>query len=413
MAIRFGRGKNKPVYTGINTQEQQQSIDKIRSLRRNSRGHRPDADALDSRDIEVGSRIERIALITRELSGLPGGGNGWWHAERSRRDDLQIWFDRNSRPVGPEGTLNVGGRAWEVIGEMTGQSRAGFGQPAFGSAVEEQRDVLFALVAEEADRAAIGAPDAPPHRPPYEASGPGYPRQRLNSLAVSEIWLQRKFGEVVDAMRTDGIVSDQTARRLLAQAPKDVAVVASYGRALADGTLDPKSYQERTARPANLQLSRSATAVQGLLDDLAKQAGANPRLFIREVHLASPPQKSWQIAGRLLANSPLQAQSPEKYLETKEQLSVVVEAQLGTLTATAPRDPEAAREQARAGILEALGKLEAAAATPEAPAVQEKFIDPRVGVAQPGGASAPPPGSAGGARPDHLKSHNHGQQLGS
>jgi hypothetical protein len=204
-------------------------------------------------------------------------------------------------------------------------------------------------------------------------------------------------------------VTDQTARQLLEKSPKDRESMQRWASELATGELSEDVYHRLADRPDSLELDRTDTAVKGFLDDLAAQSGTDSATFLNEVQVAPPAQKSWQIANSLMANSALRDLDPEKYLEAKEKLSVVVDEQAWTLT-TASQHPQTASGQ----VIIALRSLEAEASPSPRTAPQQRFIDPRAGVAEPGSASAVPTTGDGSApRSDHPHSRNKGQHLGS
>ncbi len=395
----FSRGRTAPEYTGVNDRRQQSIIDGLRF-----RGI-DDTEPAD-REERVRVAVERVSVHVQRLSGVPDKQE-WWHAGRGIGGDAEGIRFQPDHPAYPDGRLHVGDRQWEVLGELTGQSGT-----EFGSSIGEQRDTLFELVAKEADRIRVNAPDAPDHRLPVEGRhfvDPGDVREAAFSLRVNNVWVQQNFGAVVDGLRAEGLVTDQTARQLLEKSPKDRESMQRWASELATGELSEDVYHRLADRPDSLELDRTDTAVKGFLDDLAAQSGTDSATFLNEVQVAPPAQKSWQIANSLMANSALRDLDPEKYLEAKEKLSVVVDEQAWTLT-TASQHPQTASGQ----VIIALRSLEAEASPSPRTAPQERFIDPRAGVAEPGSASAVPTTGDGSAqRSDHPHSRNQGQHLGS
>lgn len=395
----FWRGQKAPEYTGVNDRRQQLIIDGLRF-----RGI-DDTEPAD-REERVRSAVERVSVHVQRLSGVPDKQE-WWHAGRGIGGDaMGIRFEPN-HPAYPDGRLHVGDRQWEVLGELTRQSGT-----EFGSSIGEQRDTLFELVAKSADRFRVNAPDAPDHRLPIEDRhfvDPGDVREAAFSHRVNNVWLQQNFGAVVNGLRAEGVLTDQTAQQLLEKSPKDRESMERWAGELAAGQLTEGVYHRLADRPDSLELDRTDTAVKGFLDDLAAQSGTDSAMFLNQVQVAPPAQKSWQIAGSLMENSALRDLDPEKYLEAKEKLSVVVDEQAWTLT-TASQPSQAASGQ----VIAALKGLEADAAPSPRTAPQERFIDPREGVAEPGSGSAVPVTGDGSApRSDHPHSRNQGQHLGS
>lgn len=401
----FSRGQKAPEYTGVNDRRQQSIIDGLRAVDDlRSRGIE-NAEA-DSRERDVRVAVERAAVHVQLLSGVPEKQE-YWHAGRGIDEDAKgIWFQPNHWQYS-DGRLHVGDRQWEVLGELTGQSGT-----KFGSSIGEQRDTLFELVAKSADRFRVNAPDAPDHRLPIEDRhfvDPGDVHEAAFSHRVNNVWLQQNFGAVVQGLRSEGVVTDRTARQLLEKSPKDRESMERWAGELAAGEMTEGVYHRLADRPDSLELDRTDTAVKGFLDDLAVQSGTDSATFLNQVQVAPPAQKSWQIAGSLMENSALRDLDPEKYLQAKEKLSVVVDEQAWTLT-TASQPTHAASSQ----VITAFKSLEAEAVPSPRTAPQERFIDPRAGVAEPGSASAVPATGDGSApRSDHPQSRNQGQHLGS
>lgn len=147
--------------------------------------------------------MERIRAIARRLRGVQKEQGDRWQAGRGvSRDAAEIWF-RPNYPAHEDGRLHLGDRQWEVLGELTRQTGRRLSEPDFGSSVAERHDILFELVAKEADRARVNSPDAPGHRIPNERRqfvDPGNLGEWAFCRRVNNVWRQDNFGEVVNAL---------------------------------------------------------------------------------------------------------------------------------------------------------------------------------------------------------------------
>jgi hypothetical protein len=380
-------------YTGVNSPHQQQIIDDV------CRSPRLSEEQKDrERSIRYG--VERISLNVQRLCGIPEGHGGWSQAVRAFGGDADgIWFRPNAE--GGPGQIRVGDRQWEVLGEVTGRTGRRRGERPFGSSIAEQRDTLFELVAEEADRFRVNARDAPAHRRPLEDREFVDPGKAYASFSrrVNHVWLQSNFGKVVDAVREEGLLSEQTADRLMEQAPNRRASMQGWAAEVAAGELSEDGYRSLAARPKTLQLDATDTALKGFLDDMAAHSGTAPAQFLNKIQVAPPDQKAWQVADSLMAKSPLSGLPEDKYLEAKERLSVVVGEQVWSVNDAATHGVQEVRQQAAGQVISALKDLEAEAATPPREAAPVRLADPRVGVAEPGGRPAVQTDGDGSATP--------------
>jgi hypothetical protein len=89
----------------------------------------------------------------------------------------------------------------------------------------------------------------------------------------------------------------------------------------ASGLIGKKEAKSMLARPRTLDIEPVDEAVKGFVDDLSAHTGSDPKEFLDAIHVAPPAEKAWQIAGRLMADSPLQQLDTDKYRDAREQLS--------------------------------------------------------------------------------------------
>jgi hypothetical protein len=129
---------------------------------------------------------------------------------------------------------------------------------------------------------------------------------------------------------------------------------------------------------------------------MSRKSAMESVAFLEMVHVAPRDQKSWQIAGALMTNSPLRDLPRDKFREACERLSAAVDAEVPTLRWPAGREPwelgqtpQSMHRLATGRLLSALEKIEKdmapAAASPERD--HEQIFDSRVGTAPPGGTS--------------------------
>jgi hypothetical protein len=303
--------------------------------------------------------------------------------------------------------LYAGAQDAEALAELTGRPGSanrwnGNGRkrplPTLGSSIEEQRDMLYDFVRVVAAEVRTPIADAPEHRQPeygvkysepvdYRPLGPEeYTEWKWRQVdveqtrfdaAVNDVWVKGNFDAVVSRLnrnpylRDRPLIDNKTFSKLMAKAPVERSEHGSVPDA---------------ERPAKLELTDREQAVKGFLEDLADRSGVDREVFISGAHNAPHSQQAWQMAGALMSNSRLSSLSDAKYGEVREELSVVVDEQTARLVSGDLPAAEA-RHEATERVLGALRDLEAEAA-PAADVVQEKIVDPRVGVADPGSTAA-------------------------
>ncbi|MEU4191553.1 hypothetical protein AB0E69_06630 [Kribbella sp. NPDC026611] len=297
---------------------------------------RPDQGGV--RHVRIRLAVERVALAVQEHSGA--SQVAFWRAELGTDADTKLVRWEGGRQ---DGRLYLGQRSFEVIGELAGRTGRPWGEPDLGSSIDEQRDTLYELVAVAAHSAESPAPDAPAHRRPHLDEGvDGLPQsmrrgdeawnraatieQHLFSHEVNALWAKTNFGPILDRLRApQGVLAhlnDRTFRELAGSAPLDPGRRRQTEGHLAEGVISKGTAKRLLRPPKTLELTTREEAVRGFLDDLADRAGVERAAFLNTVMTAPPAQKAWQIAGALLASTPVPA---EVYAETRERLSVAID----------------------------------------------------------------------------------------
>ncbi|TCO50102.1 hypothetical protein EV646_102175 [Kribbella antiqua] len=313
----------------------------------------------------------QIASRVVELSGAedPGYDN--------IRASVFTAIRSNSRVVStPNRHIAMPRRDLELLGELTARSSGEQDR----AAVDAQRDALFRLVSTVAEGAETPLRDnAPRSRLRYSREDDRQPVWEFHET-VNRIWVNENFGRLVNRLQTAGIVDDRTASDL-DQPPR--------------------------------KLTENEQVVNGFLDRMSEKAGMDSVAFVEMVHLAPRNQKSWQIAGALMRNSPLRELPGDKGREAREKLSTAIDRQVPSLQWPAGRrqqdvgySPASVSGRATERVLSALAELEEDMA-PADPTVQlVQIFDYRQGMASPGSASTAHvsgDGAASGAHPTAKK----------